>query len=98
FSRSEEEIHFSTHQCVQCATWNAKMTTDTLAQTADFGVTTFTPCKADFKDFVRYVAFMESQGAHRAGMAKESQASLRGEVQGRTAQGDGPVGRPWGHG
>ncbi|KAK5615115.1 hypothetical protein CRENBAI_005519 [Crenichthys baileyi] len=70
FSRSEEEIHFSTHQCVQCATWNAKMTTDTLAQTADFGVTTFTPCKADFKDFVRYVAFMESQGAHRAGMAK----------------------------
>ncbi|MEQ2182313.1 Lysine-specific demethylase 4A [Goodea atripinnis] len=46
------------------------MTTDTLAQTADFGVTTFTPCKADFKDFVRYVAFMESQGAHRAGMAK----------------------------
>ncbi|KAM4574217.1 lysine-specific demethylase 4A-like isoform 1-T1 [Fundulus diaphanus] len=46
------------------------MTTDTPAQTADFGVTTFTPSKEEFKNFVRYVAFMESQGAHKAGMAK----------------------------
>uniref|UniRef100_A0A669F5D4 [histone H3]-trimethyl-L-lysine(9) demethylase n=1 Tax=Oreochromis niloticus TaxID=8128 RepID=A0A669F5D4_ORENI len=33
-------------------------------------VMTFTPSKEEFKDFGRYIAFMESQGAHRAGMAK----------------------------
>uniref|UniRef100_A0A3B5KRU5 [histone H3]-trimethyl-L-lysine(9) demethylase n=1 Tax=Xiphophorus couchianus TaxID=32473 RepID=A0A3B5KRU5_9TELE len=33
-------------------------------------VMTFTPSKEEFKDFVRYVAFMESQGAHIAGIAK----------------------------
>ncbi|KAM4738544.1 lysine-specific demethylase 4A isoform 2-T2 [Anableps anableps] len=46
------------------------MTTDTPAQTPNFRVMTFTPSKEEFKDFVRYVALMESQGAHRAGMAK----------------------------
>uniref|UniRef100_A0A3P9LV30 JmjN domain-containing protein n=1 Tax=Oryzias latipes TaxID=8090 RepID=A0A3P9LV30_ORYLA len=35
-----------------------------------FRVMTFTPSKEEFKDFVRYVAYMESQGAHRAGIAK----------------------------
>ncbi|XP_023195201.1 lysine-specific demethylase 4A isoform X2 [Xiphophorus maculatus] len=46
------------------------MTTDTPDQTPNFRVMTFTPSKEEFKDFVRYVAFMESQGAHRAGIAK----------------------------
>uniref|UniRef100_A0A3P8UL20 [histone H3]-trimethyl-L-lysine(9) demethylase n=1 Tax=Cynoglossus semilaevis TaxID=244447 RepID=A0A3P8UL20_CYNSE len=32
-------------------------------------VMTFTPSNGDFKDFSRYIAYMESQGAHRAGMA-----------------------------
>lgn len=31
---------------------------------------TFTPSKEEFKDFSRYIAYMESQGAHKAGMAK----------------------------
>ncbi|XP_061634771.1 lysine-specific demethylase 4A isoform X2 [Phyllopteryx taeniolatus] len=34
------------------------------------GIMTFTPSAEEFRDFRRYVAFMESQGAHRAGMAK----------------------------
>ncbi|XP_027882546.1 lysine-specific demethylase 4A isoform X2 [Xiphophorus couchianus] len=46
------------------------MTTDTPDQTPNFRVMTFTPSKEEFKDFVRYVAFMESQGAHIAGIAK----------------------------
>ncbi|XP_017159813.1 lysine-specific demethylase 4A isoform X5 [Poecilia reticulata] len=46
------------------------MTTDTPDQTPNFSVMTFTPSKEEFKDFVRYVAFMESQGAHRAGIVK----------------------------
>uniref|UniRef100_A0A673X1M8 [histone H3]-trimethyl-L-lysine(9) demethylase n=1 Tax=Salmo trutta TaxID=8032 RepID=A0A673X1M8_SALTR len=33
-------------------------------------IMTFHPTKEEFKDFSRYIAYMESQGAHRAGMAK----------------------------
>uniref|UniRef100_A0A7N6C2R4 [histone H3]-trimethyl-L-lysine(9) demethylase n=1 Tax=Anabas testudineus TaxID=64144 RepID=A0A7N6C2R4_ANATE len=33
-------------------------------------IMTFSPSKEEFKDFSRYIAYMESQGAHRAGMAK----------------------------
>uniref|UniRef100_A0A673CNB7 [histone H3]-trimethyl-L-lysine(9) demethylase n=1 Tax=Sphaeramia orbicularis TaxID=375764 RepID=A0A673CNB7_9TELE len=33
-------------------------------------IMTFTPSKEEFKDFSRYIAYMESQGAHKAGMAK----------------------------
>uniref|UniRef100_A0A8C6MEM0 [histone H3]-trimethyl-L-lysine(9) demethylase n=1 Tax=Nothobranchius furzeri TaxID=105023 RepID=A0A8C6MEM0_NOTFU len=43
---------------------------DTPAQNLGPGVMTFSPSKEEFKDFVQYVAYMESQGAHRAGMAK----------------------------
>ncbi|XP_023809821.1 lysine-specific demethylase 4A isoform X3 [Oryzias latipes] len=46
------------------------MTTDPPVQSEAFRVMTFTPSKEEFKDFVRYVAYMESQGAHRAGIAK----------------------------
>uniref|UniRef100_A0A3B4AY92 [histone H3]-trimethyl-L-lysine(9) demethylase n=1 Tax=Periophthalmus magnuspinnatus TaxID=409849 RepID=A0A3B4AY92_9GOBI len=43
--------------------------------TADTGnvgyhIMTFYPTKDEFKDFSRYVAYMESQGAHNAGIAK----------------------------
>uniref|UniRef100_A0A672MLV9 [histone H3]-trimethyl-L-lysine(9) demethylase n=1 Tax=Sinocyclocheilus grahami TaxID=75366 RepID=A0A672MLV9_SINGR len=33
-------------------------------------IMTFHPTREEFKDFNRYIAYMESQGAHRAGMAK----------------------------
>uniref|UniRef100_A0AAV2L1J2 JmjN domain-containing protein n=1 Tax=Knipowitschia caucasica TaxID=637954 RepID=A0AAV2L1J2_KNICA len=33
-------------------------------------VLTFYPTKEEFRDFSRYVAYMESQGAHQAGIAK----------------------------
>ncbi|XP_072246300.1 lysine-specific demethylase 4A isoform X2 [Leuresthes tenuis] len=46
------------------------MSTDTPAQNMAFSIMTFTPSKEEFKDFGRYVAYMESQGAHRAGMVK----------------------------
>lgn len=51
---------------------NPKMTTDTPAQTTGSRIMTFTPSKEEFKDFSRYIAYMESQGAHKAGMAKVS--------------------------
>ncbi|XP_049443983.1 lysine-specific demethylase 4A isoform X6 [Epinephelus fuscoguttatus] len=46
------------------------MTTDMPAQTVSSRIMTFTPSKEEFKDFSRYIAYMESQGAHKAGMAK----------------------------
>lgn len=46
------------------------MTTDTPAQSVGSRIMTFTPSKKEFKDFSRYIAYMESQGAHQAGMAK----------------------------
>ncbi|XP_029988320.1 lysine-specific demethylase 4A [Sphaeramia orbicularis] len=46
------------------------MTTDTPAQSMASRIMTFTPSKEEFKDFSRYIAYMESQGAHKAGMAK----------------------------
>ncbi|XP_070764461.1 lysine-specific demethylase 4A [Enoplosus armatus] len=46
------------------------MTTDMAAQSLGSRIMTFTPSKEEFKDFSRYIAYMESQGAHKAGMAK----------------------------
>lgn len=50
----------------------AEMTTDTPSQSVGSRVMTFTPSKEEFKDFNQYIAYMESQGAHRAGMARVS--------------------------
>lgn len=33
-------------------------------------IMTFRPTMEEFKDFARYIVYMESQGAHRAGLAK----------------------------
>lgn len=33
-------------------------------------IMTFRPTMEEFKDFAKYVAYMETQGAHRAGLAK----------------------------
>lgn len=33
-------------------------------------IMTFHPTMEEFKNFSRYIAFIESQGAHRAGLAK----------------------------
>ncbi|XP_075901294.1 lysine (K)-specific demethylase 4A, a isoform X2 [Nelusetta ayraudi] len=49
---------------------DSKMTTDTPGQPTGSGIMTFTPSKEEFRDFSRYIAYMESQGAHKAGMAK----------------------------
>ncbi|XP_057193955.1 lysine-specific demethylase 4A [Triplophysa rosa] len=49
------------------------MASDSVSQSSQSPVTrimTFHPTKEEFKDFNRYIAYMESQGAHRAGMAK----------------------------
>ncbi|XP_062308360.1 lysine-specific demethylase 4A [Osmerus eperlanus] len=46
------------------------MATDTASQTTGSRIMTFNPSKEEFKDFSRYIAYMESQGAHKAGMAK----------------------------
>ncbi|XP_041647149.1 lysine-specific demethylase 4A-like isoform X2 [Cheilinus undulatus] len=46
------------------------MSNDTLVQDMGPRLMTFTPSKEEFKDFSRYIAYMESQGAHKAGMVK----------------------------
>lgn len=40
------------------------------------GIMTFYPVMEEFKNFSRYIAYMESQGAHRAGLAKVHAALL----------------------
>uniref|UniRef100_A0A672RDG6 [histone H3]-trimethyl-L-lysine(9) demethylase n=1 Tax=Sinocyclocheilus grahami TaxID=75366 RepID=A0A672RDG6_SINGR len=45
----------------------AKMASDTLISR---GIMTFYPTIEEFKNFNRYIAYMESQGAHKAGLAK----------------------------
>ncbi|XP_061549586.1 lysine-specific demethylase 4A isoform X1 [Phycodurus eques] len=47
------------------------MASDTAPQShASKGIMTFYPTVEEFKNFSRYVAYMESQGAHKAGLAK----------------------------
>lgn len=48
----------------------SRMATDTASQIPGSRIMTFHPSKEEFKDFSRYIAYMESQGAHKAGMAK----------------------------
>ena len=40
------------------------------AQNPSCKIMTFEPTMEEFKDFRKYVAYMETQGAHRAGLAK----------------------------
>ncbi|XP_076871258.1 lysine-specific demethylase 4A [Brachyhypopomus gauderio] len=46
------------------------MASDSVAQTPGSNIMIFHPTKEEFKNFSRYITYMESQGAHRAGMAK----------------------------
>ncbi|XP_067330609.1 lysine-specific demethylase 4A isoform X2 [Channa argus] len=47
------------------------MASDMVSQTHNSrGIMTFYPTAEEFKNFSRYVAFIESQGAHKAGLAK----------------------------
>ncbi len=39
-------------------------------------IMTFRPTMEEFKDFGKYIAYIETQGAHRAGLAKVSNGSL----------------------
>lgn len=43
---------------------------DHSAQNPSCKIMTFRPTMDEFRDFNRYVAYIESQGAHRAGLAK----------------------------
>lgn len=56
-----------------------RMASDSVSQSSQspaIRIMTFHPTKEEFKDFNRYIAYMESQGAHRAGMAKVSRSLL----------------------
>lgn len=49
------------------------MASDGVSQTSGSKkIMTFYPTVEEFKNFSRYIAYMESQGAHRAGLAKVS--------------------------
>lgn len=56
--------------CRRCL-WFLEMASD-----SSKGIMTFNPTAEEFKDFRRYVAYMESKGAHKAGLAKVSLLSL----------------------
>ncbi|XP_075388929.1 lysine-specific demethylase 4D-like [Tenrec ecaudatus] len=43
---------------------------DYRSQNSSLKIMTFRPTMEEFKDFNKYIAYMESQGAHRAGLAK----------------------------
>lgn len=47
------------------------------AQNPSCKIMTFRPTMEEFKDFNKYVAYIESQGAHRAGLAKVGVTLLR---------------------
>lgn len=51
-------------------TRSAKMASD---MPVSRGIMTFYPTVEEFKNFSRYIAYMESQGAHKAGLAKVSE-------------------------
>lgn len=47
------------------------MASDTVSQNhGSKGIMTFYPTMEEFKNFSRYIAYIESQGAHKAGLAK----------------------------
>lgn len=48
---------------------------DHSAQNPSCKIMTFRPTMDEFRDFNRYVAYIESQGAHRAGLAKVRDAT-----------------------
>ena len=48
------------------------MTTDKAVQKKGYRIMTFSPSKDEFQDFSQYIAYMESLGAHKAGIAKVS--------------------------
>ena len=48
---------------------------DHSAQNPSCKIMTFRPTMDEFRDFNRYVAYIESQGAHRAGLAKVGHAT-----------------------
>lgn len=52
---------------------SAEMASDMVSQNhGSKGIMTFYPTMEEFKNFTRYVAYVESQGAHKAGLAKVS--------------------------
>lgn len=59
----------------------AEMASDSVAQNPVFRIMTFYPTKEEFRDFSRYIAYMESRGAHRAGIAKVRYLPKGGETK-----------------
>lgn len=52
---------------------NFGMASDGVSQSpGSKGIMTFYPTAEEFKNFSRYIAYIESQGAHKAGLAKVS--------------------------
>lgn len=62
------------------------MASDTVAQAPGSRIMTFHPTKEEFRDFSRYIAYMESKGAHLAGMAKVSAAPISKHTNSHASQ------------
>jgi len=43
-----------------------------MEQNRECGILVFRPTMEEFRDFPRYIQYMESQGAHKGGIAKVS--------------------------
>lgn len=54
-----------------------RMASDVVSQNhGSKGIMTFHPTAEEFKNFSRYIAYIESQGAHKAGLAKVSTGTM----------------------
>ncbi|KAJ8418586.1 hypothetical protein AAFF_G00000850 [Aldrovandia affinis] len=69
-SLKKQSSHRRFGQDVFCHYRSATMASDSGSQNPGSGIMTFYPSKEEFKNFSQYIAFLESQGAHKAGMAK----------------------------
>lgn len=50
------------------------------AKNASCKIMTFRPTMEEFKDFAKYIVYMESQGAHRAGLAKVTTSHIYAQM------------------
>lgn len=64
--------HWSSLSIAEASSQSTEIDQRTTAQMDSKGIMTFYPTMEEFKNFSRYIAYIESQGGHKAGLAKVS--------------------------